>query len=191
MSGPSPIDLTTLAEVKAYLGITGTTSDVLLQSLITAASQAIANYCNRTFQVTAYNEMRSGNGNSEFVTLGYPITSVSSVTVNGNTIPSAGNAWPRNGYSNGEWSITIDGYCVPRGRKNVALSYSAGYAVIPADLDQAAIELVALKYKQKDRIGVSGSEGIDGQHITYKDISMSTSVTDVLRQYKRVIQVYQ
>lgn len=196
MSGPSPIDLTTLAEVKAYLNVTGTTADVLLQSLITAVSQAMMNYCNRTFQLQSYTETRDATGNTQWVMLNYPIVSVTSVSVNGNTIPpstgfNGGGYGGRSGYYNGVWSVMIDGYCVPRGRRNVMIAYTAGYATIPADLDQACIETVALKYKQKDRIGISGSEGIDGQHITYKDLAMSSSVILVLNQYKRVIQVTQ
>lgn len=188
------IDLTTLAAVEQYLGVpSGNSDEPLLTALITAASQAISSYCNRVFQVQAYNENRDGVlGQNQIVTLGYPIVSVAGVTVNGQAIPAATpGAWPRQGYSNGQWYIRIDGYCVPEGSKNVNLQYTAGYATIPADLAQACIEMVALKYKQKDRIGVSGSEGIDGQHISYKDIAISQSTAMMLQQYKRVIMVTQ
>jgi len=42
-------DLTTLALVKAELGVTDTASDTLLAAWITRASAAIAQYCNRIF----------------------------------------------------------------------------------------------------------------------------------------------
>jgi hypothetical protein len=189
---PSAIDLCTLAQLKEYLGIpTGTTAaDDLLQGLLTASSQFLATWCDRTFQVVAYNEIRDSRGPT-FVTLGYPLVSVTGVTVDGRPIPP-GQGWPRQGYFSSLWAIRIDGYGVPRdGYQNVNLQYTAGYAVIPADLQQAAIELSALKYKQKDRIGISGSEGIDGQSITYRDLAMSQAVLAVAMRYKRVVQIAQ
>src|SRR5574337_320001 len=184
----SPIDLTDLTTVKSYMGITSGASDSLLSTLITAASQFIMSYCNRTFQAQPYTEYRDGVGYgvSELVTLGYPIQSVQGVTVNGTPLPAANVAsWPRTGYYAGQWYIGIEGYEVPRGRKNVVLQYTAGYPTIPADLNQACVEMVALKYKQKDRIGISGTESIDGQTISFKDVAMSTAVKQTLQQYKR------
>lgn len=191
----SAIDLTTLAAVEAYLGLpAGSPAEPLLSTLITAASQFIMSYCNRIFQAQSYTEYRDGVGYgvSELVTLGYPIISVQSVLISGNVIPSANiDQFPRSGFYAGLWYIGVEGYSIPRGRKNVKLVYTAGYAVIPADLSEACTELVALKYKQKDRIGISGSEGIDGQHISFKDIAMSAATQQTLMQYKRVIQITQ
>lgn len=188
----SPIDMCALADVKAYLNINNTTVDNLLSGLITAASRFIITYCNRNFLSQSYNENRgSVVGQSRWVTLGYPIQSVQSVSVCGQSIPSAGAGWPRSGYSNGAWYIAVDGYCIPPGERNVQISYTAGYTTYPEDLTQACIELVALKYRQKDYIGIAGNKSIDGQSTSFRDISMPESVRQTLQQYKRVIQVEQ
>jgi hypothetical protein len=193
----SPIDMTTVAAVDAYLNIPvgNTPANTLIGTLITAASQFIISYCNRNFLSQSYLENRDSSGQSEWLTLGYPIQSVQQVLMNGQVIPPSGG-WTANGpapsgYNFGQWSIYIDGYLVPRGRKNIQLSYTAGFEAYPADLAQACLEVVALKYKQKDRIGVSGSESIDGQTITYRDIAMSQSALAVISTYRRVTPIPQ
>lgn len=195
----SPVDLTTLAAVDAYLNISTdptTPANQLLATLITAASQFISSYCDRIFQSTAYSEVRdSAGGKGEWLTLGFPIISVQQVLLGSTNIPpsggwTAGGSAP-SGYGFGKWSIYVQGYEIPFARKFTTLSYTAGYATIPADLAQATTEVVALKFKQKDRIGISGSESIDGQSITYRDIAMSQSALAVINTYRRVTPIPQ
>lgn len=189
---PLPSDLTTLAQVKEYMTISDddTSQDDLLQMLLSAASVAIANYCQRTFQLQQYNEVRDGTGQPTIVTLGYPVQSVSAVSICGRPIPAA-VGWPRSGYSNGAWYIRIDGFEVPFGGKVLALSYMAGYSTIPPDLAMAACETTLLAYKQKDWVGEDGSQGIDGQHVSYKDIAITAATMMRLQPYKRVTQIPQ
>ena len=44
---------TTVANLKSYLGVTGTTDDALLGYLVNRAQQAIDSYCGRTFESSA------------------------------------------------------------------------------------------------------------------------------------------
>jgi gp6-like head-tail connector protein len=62
-------DLTTLADVKAWLNTTGTfgtTDDALLTRLITAASQFLKNWLSRDIVLTNYTELRDGVGSQSF-----------------------------------------------------------------------------------------------------------------------------
>jgi len=71
-------DLITLA--RAYQNLQGVSSvDVLLQTLLTAASDAVQKWCRRDFISTAYDELYSGNGQRELILRAYPIVSVESV----------------------------------------------------------------------------------------------------------------
>src|SRR6266404_9335992 len=71
-------DLITLA--RAYQNLQGVSSiDALLQSLLTAASDAIQKFCRRDFVSTTYDELYSGNGESRLLLRQYPIVSVESV----------------------------------------------------------------------------------------------------------------
>lgn len=192
----SPIDMCTVAQMHAYLNIpTGVTAaDALLQQLITAASQFFIDYCNRNFLSQTYLENRDGvgggGGSQEFITLGFPIQTVQEVTICGSSIPAA-TGWPRSGYFFGAWYVGVDGYYIPRGRKIIQLQYTAGFAAYPNDLVQACIELVALKYKQKDRIGISGAASIDGQSAAFKDMDMSAAVRTTANLYRRVTPIIQ
>src|SRR5260370_13972291 len=71
-------DLITLA--RAYQNLQGVSGiDALLQTLLTAASDAIQKYCRRDFVSTTYDELYSGNGESRLLLRQYPIVSDESV----------------------------------------------------------------------------------------------------------------
>ena len=48
--------LTTVAAVKTYMGISSSTDDDLLESLINNVSDQIERWCDRTFAATSYTE---------------------------------------------------------------------------------------------------------------------------------------
>jgi hypothetical protein len=189
-------NMTTLSNVKAYLGIpnSDTNADALLNTLIGAASQFIVSECQRYFDAQQYQELRDSVGaQPRIVTLGYPLVSVASVTLDGVNIPPASSgAWPYNGYLFGQWDIEVFGYAwTCNGRKNVKLVYTAGFATLPNDLVEACTELAALKYIQKGRIGQGGSKSIAGQSISFKDVAAGAATAATLELYKRRTQIPQ
>lgn len=128
-------DLTTLAHLKAWLDIPAdnTTSDVLLQRLITAASKFIVRYCNRSFEARPYVETYNGFGQTFMVVRQWPVSHVSSLVFGGLnlTTPAQGNP-PQNGFNfapdgSGPPTIVLFGYCFPQQRNGVVVSYVAGY----------------------------------------------------------------
>lgn len=71
--------LCTLSDVKTVLGVTDTSEDTLLNLLITWASNAIEEYCDRVFGTATYTEFYSGSG-TPYLTLNQrPVTSITSV----------------------------------------------------------------------------------------------------------------
>jgi hypothetical protein len=73
-------DLITLARAKQDIqSITDSSQDSLLNTLITAASEAIEKYCRRRFVSTAWDELYSGGGDRRLLLRQYPIQSVQSV----------------------------------------------------------------------------------------------------------------
>src|SRR5262245_43826300 len=86
-------DLTTLADVKAWLQ-TGQsafpiTDDALLVRLITAASQYIQSWLNRSIALADYLEARDGTGGESLPFGCFPVTDVKSLTIDGQKIPRA------------------------------------------------------------------------------------------------------
>ena len=146
----SPLDLTTLANVKAWLTIDNSNSDTILSALITAASRAIyANLGRASLLPRTFNERYDGNAspNRRLYLRNWPVLSITTLTNNNVTIPPApivANSWPQSGYLLEPWDGTPPGepqpidvygsfqwglYDFTFGRQNISIVYSAGYAV--------------------------------------------------------------
>jgi len=177
-------DLTTLASVKAYAGITVTTDDALISSMITAYSAWIRTFLNRDITSASYDIRRSGRGTFAMLLPQYPITAVSLLEVDGRTIP-AQSAWGQPGYYFDDIQIALEGYCFPRGFSNVHIQFTAGYATVPVDIAQAANELVALRYKLRANMEWS-SKGLAGESVTLITKDMPSSVQTILRNWRAV-----
>jgi uncharacterized phiE125 gp8 family phage protein len=181
-------DLTTLANVKAYLSppLVTTADDALLSRLITAASQFIQSWLNRTIASASYSETRNGSGSARLFLRNRPVTAVASVTVDGVAIAASSPAPTGDGYLFDESSLYLVGHCFMRGTQNVTVQYTAGYAATPPEIEQACIALVALRYKERDRIG-QGSKNIGGETVSFQQNDMPADVATILDQYRNVV----
>lgn len=181
-------DLTTLDNVKGWLGLTDpsqTSDDVLLSRLITAASQFIKGICNRDFLQQDYVEVRDGTGANRMLFRNYPASAVASLVINGQSIPSGSPQAP--GFYFTPTMLILNGFSFQRGFGNVSISYTAGMNTVPADLEQACIELVGVKYRQKDHIDKVSEAGMAGQSTSFSQADMPAPVRAVLNTYKRVV----
>ena len=178
-------DLTTLDNVKNWLSPPLTTSgdDALLTRLITAASQFIETWLNRAIASQAYVETRDGNGGNRLVTAHSPITGVTSLTIDGEAIPIAPTPLAA-GYIFSPTAIYLQGRRFTPGFQNVVLSYTAGYASTPPEIEQACIELVVLRYKERDRIG-QVSKNLAGEVVAFTQKDMPADVQTLIDQYRR------
>lgn len=180
-------DLTSIANVKLWLGVSSAADDTLLTRLVSGVSAWIQEWLGRTIASGSYTETLNGNGKTVLAFANYPVTAVASVTVDGVAIP-ARTVIGGSGYTFDKEFIYLDGYCFTSGHQNVVVQYTAGYSAVPADLEQAAIELIALRYRDKDRIGVS-SKSIGPEHTTFFMKDFPDDVANVLWSYKRVVPV--
>ena len=179
-------DLTTIAAVKAYIGKTDMADDAVLQQLVTGYSQFVRSWCSRDFNVQSYDLWRSGRGNVIMITPQWPITAVSAVVVDGTSIPAQAS-WGAFGYRFTDRSVVLDGGATfTMGASNVHISYSAGYTSIPADVAQAVNELVALRYRLRDKLEWS-SKSLAGETVTLITRDMPASVATLLKQYQNVV----
>ena len=185
----------TLAGTYTGGGIVGV-SDPLLSRLISAASQYLETQLSRTIAPTTYMETRNGLGGQYMTLINIPIVSVMSVTIDGVTIPprpalgtGGSSSYPPGGWVNDETRLMVQGYCFNRGFQNIAVTYTAGYATVPADLEQCCIDLVGEWFIYRNRIGKL-SESIEGQSITFGPQMISAKDFGILNGYKRVSPVY-
>ncbi len=180
------IELANVEQVKNYLGITNVSDDALLTRLTKAASGFIQTWLNRDLGQSTYTETRNGTGGDTMLFVNYPVTDVAAVTINGASIPPSPSAMQR-GFVHDDNALYLRNATFERGRLNVSLTYTAGYPEdeVPAELTQACIELVANRYREKDRIGLV-SKGLAGETITFSMKDMPNDVRTVLQNYKKV-----
>lgn len=183
------MSLTTLAAVKAYLGITAATQDALLAALIDRGSAFAESYCGRTIASTvysneAYDYKRDGNGRDMIFLRQVPVITFSSLSDKGTVID------PTNYVIDTRVGIVrlVNGLTFSQNPQAVLATYTAGFASTPVDLEGAVIELVASKFKLKDRIGLAG-QTIAGESISYSIKDIPDGVKAVLDIYKRPLRM--
>ena len=185
-ASPGPADLTTIADVSAYLGQDPAQDADLLQNLVSAVSAFIQSWTGCVFASAAYTEIRDGNGRNVLIFANGPVSALSSVTVDGRAI-TASAGWPQSGYSFDRAALYLCGSCFTRGWRNIELAYTAGYTTIPLDVAQASIELVAVHYKLRDKSGLI-SEAAMQQTTSYLQADMPASARALLNPYRRMIR---
>lgn len=198
---PGPDDLCVLGDLKAWLNIQTGTEDTLLQNLITRGSLQMLRWMSRDHIVTtSYTENRDGNDALFMLPRNFPLISVSSVMVNGISIPGAADQVSpgyvfdarkimlRGGstafYSLGPYSSQYQ-YRFTRGFQNVQLVYQAGYVNVPSDLQQAAIEGFAYIYRRRTHIGEDSNSASGQVTISFSKDILPQSVLWTLEQYTR------
>ncbi|HEU5018358.1 MAG TPA: phage head-tail connector protein [Pseudolabrys sp.] len=147
-------DLITLADIKAELGITGTTEDANLARWITAASDSVARYCRRVFAAQTYRETFRVAAKPDLVLTRYPVGDVVSVVENETTLAAD------------ETEIETDSGVLRRlindrlawwACGKIVVTYRAGFADVtdtpslPAPIERATIMLVSLFRQRAQR----------------------------------------
>jgi hypothetical protein len=140
--------MTTLADVKALLGITDTTQDVRLENLINRTSAMIASWCDRVFTRSTYTaESYTGTNRQALVLRQWPIVSVSLITDNGVTLAAAeyetksqdlarGEVYKAGGWNQNTTYATGLTSDVWASGRDYAVTYIAGYWM-PGDVTTA------------------------------------------------------
>jgi hypothetical protein len=178
-------DLTTLENVKQDMSIGETADDAKLSRLITEFSVWFLNEINRgALLEDAYNEKRNGYGGDSIVTKYYPITAVSSVIVSGVNIPASPDG-VATGFVFDDLTIYLTGcYRFIRGRQNIQLNYTAGFATVPADVERAVINQVIFTFRQLQKLGTVSQQmqGVTTAQFSQKDLA--PGVGTVIENYR-------
>lgn len=181
-------DLTTLANAKQWLGITTTDSDSLLTRLISASSDYIQTWLNRQIALQSYTETRDGTGGNRLMFANYPATGVTSLYIDGLLIPPSSGPGV-DGWVADQFKVSLRGrYAFSRDVQNVTITYTAGFATTPTEIEQACVELVSRRFKDKDRIGIT-SKGLAGETISFSQVDFSDAIENTLKNYKKVISL--
>lgn len=179
--------IVTLAEAKAYLKITLSTYDSLIQTLIDKADAYIRKQINRDLGVQTYVQLYDGSGDSELLLDHYPVTEIhhlstdvdyelkkaESLLINSDIVCKV----------NSGVVILVDDV-FPFGKKNVFIRYSAGYASIPEDLKMACLEFVAKKFFDIDE----KRQGVTGKTVMSDNIQFS--IVDLTNETRKQLMLH-
>lgn len=197
--------LTSLAAIKAWVPITSTADDNLVNTLIPIASEMIGRFCGRPNLGKVYtyveNYRPGQRGRSwtaptwTIVLRHYPIVSLTSVLINNSSVPILANTDVQVGTS----GVFLEEEDEPRtlefrgivaySQSPALVTYTAGYSSVPAPLQQACNQLV-MEIKRKSGHINQKSIAAAGETTTYDmggTWGMSNHVQQMLQPFKNVV----
>ena len=180
-------DLTTADKVRDYLGLGTVEADAKLAALVTSSSAWVCQQLGGVPVLSATHtaELYDGDGTQALALRYGPVISVSSLLVNGEAVPARATV-DGTGYTIDRGTLRLWGYWLTRGTQNVSVTYVAGYATVPADLEQAVIEHVALRYRDADRQGLTSASG-GGDAVAFNPSAALAYINGVLDTYRTLV----
>jgi hypothetical protein len=188
-------DLTTLADVKAWIGGFGanTVDDAKLSALISACSADFERATKRPdLLTTSYTEVHQGDGASRITLFHWPITAVSALTIGGATVTASSDKILPGYYFDLDidperaFNLYLIGQSFTDGAP-VKIQYSAGYAAVPADIKQAVNDWVAYRYKQNPNLGQTQSRSTEGESVQQTQDDAPKTALACIDRYARCI----
>jgi hypothetical protein len=160
----------------------GSDEEMLIHSLINSASDEVESIIGGPVIHKTITEQIDGTSEPSFFVRKVPLFDVVSVSLDGTDISSEVDF-----YEDGE-VFHKDGEIFTRGRKNITVTYVAGYgaskSAVPADIRHACLLIVHYWYK---RDSLDYSEGLkEADVITSSPVRYPSSVLRILKRYKNV-----
>jgi hypothetical protein len=188
--------LTTISEYKSYAGISGSTLDSILTTLLSVAQDQIERYCDRPaggFESGSKTENVDGTGSEYMLVKCWPVTSVTTLkyrTMDGSLVTVAASDYrleaslgriTRTGAASGRFAFD-DGYTplegvaefatypqFAEGLGNYEVVYVGGFSTVPDALKLAVWKQMDHLYGTRRKSGNAKSESIGDYSITYAD----------------------
>lgn len=198
--------LTTLSNLKSYLGITTSADDVFLQNQLDIVSEAVETYCERKFETgsyvqTFYREDMPETPIKDFLLYHYPLKSIASVEER--VCPGDAVSYPITDYRfhlptgriTKNWGVF---FC---GTRVLEVTYTAGYDNIPAPVLGVIYGIVQERYNKKlngidvnfgsdvQRISIPGTISIDYDY-SLSSNDRKTPLGNILGNHVNVLDAY-
>jgi uncharacterized phiE125 gp8 family phage protein len=186
----------TLADLKVYLGITGTDSDSLLTTMLEAATKSMQNLIGRSIFSATYTEKFQSRKHdiTEVQLKEFPITSITSIT------DGDGNMLDESDYElyEEEGCIVFSDYYTDglslTAYKELTVVYVAGYATVPADIEMACMDYAKQMYLDRDENPSLSGERLGDYSYTKLAAKagqvQSTAFLSAIMAYKRLDNLY-
>lgn len=206
--------LITVAEYKAYAGITASTWDAQIGVLITAAQKAMERHCNcDSLEAAAYVEYQSSTASDSIVVRNAPINSITSVILvrpdgSETTVSSTGYTYDSLSgviaYKRSSRGLVVyDYWGYPEGYgdgvnpnfgtgfKNLKITYNGGWSSVPEDLKFAMYRLVDYMFATagKDTTLTAETLGSYSYQRGGDGVAYSTLLMDLCGPFRRMVAV--
>lgn len=181
-------DLTTRTKCKRALGIPDgvTTHDDFIDTLLEVADQQILAYTGMaaltqtTVSSEGYDIMMEAT--DEITLRNFPVSSVASVVSSGSTL-STDSYYVEN--NSGAIRLVSQGSFFPQGKQTVKVTYTYGFATVPADLSHAATIVVCGHFNRNRHAGMR-SEMMNQYMYRLENSALPSGAVALLARYRRV-----
>jgi len=183
--------LTTLVTAKAWLPIpiSETSMDSIVELCINAASERIEREVDRKLASQSFIEYHHGTGQNVILCRQWPVTAVSEVKFDSTgSFSDPSTIVDTSRYTVGDDQtaiVMINGYIVPKGYQNIKLTYTAGYATIPSDLEMACLWLVRYYFSMRQNQMIGKTTSSKGDESSSWTQAMPEEIREILAKYKR------
>ena len=177
--------LVSLADVKTFMGITGTDSDDVLNLIISQVDQYVKTYTKRDLEsaVIADEEHTTDGQTNLYLVDEAPITVAPVITFDGDAVDS-----DEYDVFNDEGLIVFKS--VPSyATKKLLISYTGGFVTIPLDLQMAVTKIVAGVFNNRKATSGVKSEKLGDYAIAYGD-SGASDIDAVIDANRSILDAY-
>ncbi len=183
------LPLVTIAEYKAYAGITSDTLDSIITAIIPKVSQLVKSLCRRTF-VDYVNDSKievfNGGLGSKLYLVEYPLISVGSVEISADYGANYTELTEFTDFAvdQEDGSIVSIAGNFPKYINGYKVTYTGGYEELPEDLKLAVLDLVTYYVKNDASVHSPKAPGTNSVQIEY------ITSTALPSHIKRVLDLY-
>lgn len=189
-------NLTTLAKARQQIfgNDPSIEADDILNQLITSSSAWVEREIGGDLIAASFTETLDGDGgtrmrlkHSHSWRPGFPTTTVTLVKVDGETI-SARPAVTSTDTNPDGWlyrddGVDLVGFRFTKGKANVVITYTAGFDACPADIEQAVLEHIAIRYSDRSRAGLASMSSA-GESASFSNAGSLAFISGVLDTYR-------
>lgn len=180
--------LVTLANAKTYLGVSGSGDDATITDMIEAATEAMEQFTGRHLDSTTITEYLNGTG-GRLLWLKEPAESITNLWNDSAHAWGAATLVDADDYLLTGCEVDYLDHIWSEGRRNIKVTYKAGYATMPDDLQHACKVQVAKLYSEwqvaKKGLNVLASHTVQGWSQAFlAHRGLDPEVADIVNRYK-------
>jgi hypothetical protein len=197
--------LTTVARLKTYLDITGTSKDTLLSMIIIGTSSFFERVSGRSFGRQAVSqEVYNGKGTHSLVLRRFPIDTAQTFTLERrDNYLNESDSWEtvdsEQYFVNAKSGIIKGTTGFYAGNLNYRVTYTGGFYLpsdsefqdgtdddkdLPYDVELAVLKLCAYEYTKRKSVGVQSERVRDMQIVYMKAVEQDKDIQNILQHYK-------